>query len=470
MIEKECLNHPSVIPEKAKSRLYMPHIFSVFELTQAVKDTLEGEFPFVWVQGQVGNISRPGSGHIYFTLKDDRSSLDIVWFHSNQSGNMNVLPSELQTGQDILCAGRLTVYAQRGTYQVLAELVQDQGLGRLHLEFEALKKNLAREGLFDPGRKKQLPASVQRVAVITSPSGAALFDFLRLSQTRGIPGQIRIYPCQVQGREAEETVASALEMADLEGWAQVAVLIRGGGSLEDLWTFNTETVARAVNACSIPVLTGIGHEVDTSIADLVADLRAATPSHAAHLLWPERSEFIQTIDELENKLFSTWKTRLDREEYKMQGLQQALGWLSPHRYLLRMQERLHTLHLRLHRLGLEIVQLKEDKFFQMQSSLLRLGSSKRWQHSEDRLFHLQSRLKTEIQALLLHKEHHLKDRQTALAGLDPYLPLRRGYSLVQLKDHPEIVRRADQVQAGDSLEITTYEARIQARVEKTEPR
>jgi exodeoxyribonuclease VII large subunit len=448
----------------------MSHIFSVFELTQAVKDTLEGEFPFVWVRGQVGNVSRPSSGHVYFTLKDDRSSLDIVWFQSNQSANMNVLPSELQTGQDILCAGRLTVYAQRGTYQVLAELVQDQGLGRLHLEFEALKKNLAQEGLFDPGRKKQLPSSVQRVAVITSPSGAALYDFLRLSQTRGIPAQIRIYPCQVQGREAEETVASALEMADLEGWAQVAVLIRGGGSLEDLWTFNTETVARAVDACSIPVLTGIGHEVDTSIADLIADLRAATPSHAAQLLWPERSEFIQTIDELENKLLTTWKNRLGREEFKIQGLQQALGWLSPHRYLLRMLERLHTLRARLRRLGLEILQPKEDKIFQMQSSLLRLGSSKRWQHCEDRLFHLESRLKAEIQALLRHKEHHLQDRQTALAGLDPYLPLRRGYSLVQLKDQAEIVRRADQVQAGDTLEITTYEARIRARVEKTQTR
>ena len=448
----------------------MAHIFSVFELTQAIKDILEGEFPFVWVQGQVGSVSRPSSGHIYFTLKDDRSCLDIVWFQSNQSGKMSVSPSQLQTGQDILCAGRLTVYAQRGTYQVLAELVQDQGLGRLHLEFEALKKVLAQEGLFDPGRKKQLPANAQQVAVITSPAGAALFDFLRLSHNRGLPGEIRIYPCQVQGREAEETVASALEMADLEGWAQTAVLIRGGGSLEDLWTFNTETVARAVHACTIPVLTGIGHEVDTTIADLVADVRASTPSHAAQLLWPERNEFIQTIDELESKLLTTWKYRLEREEYKIQAMHQALGWLSPHRYLVRLQERLHTLSSRLHRLGLEVLKPKEDKVQQMQSSLLRIASSKRWQHSEDWLSHLESRLKTEIQAFLRHKEHHLQDRQTALAGLDPYLPLRRGYSLIRLKDHAEIVRRADQVHTGDTLEITTYEARIQARVEKTEPR
>ena len=448
----------------------MPHIFSVFELTQAVKDTLEAEFPFVWVQGQVGNVSRPGSGHIYFPLKDERSSLDIVWFQSNQSGRMNITPDQLQTGQDILCAGRLTVYAQRGTYQVLAELVQDQGMGRLHLEFEALKKALAQEGLFDPGRKKQLPANPQRVALITSPSAAALIDFLGLSHHRGLPGEIRIYPCQVQGKEAEETVASALEMADLEDWAQVAVLVRGGGSLEDLWTFNTETVARAVNACSIPVLTGIGHEVDTTITDLVADLRAATPSHAAQLLWPERSGFIQAIDDLETRLFSTWKAYLDREEYTVQALHRALGWLSPKRNLLRMQERLHNLSKNLHRLGLGLTRSKEDALQQAVQTLMRRGADPHWLREEDRIALLESKLQTTMHSLVQNKEHQFQDRQTALTGLDPYRPLRRGYSLVWLETSGAILRRSEQVQPGDMLEITTSEARVKTRVEKTEAR
>lgn len=446
----------------------MPHIFTVFELTQAVKDTLEADFPFVWVQGQVGNVSRPGSGHIYFPLKDERSSLDIVWFQSNQSGRMNIPPDRLQTGLDILCAGRLTVYAQRGTYQVVAELVQDQGMGRLHLEFEALKKALSREGLFDPGRKRQLPANPQRVALITSPSAAALIDFLGLSHHRGLPGEIRIYPCQVQGKEAEETVASALEMADLEGWAQVAVLVRGGGSLEDLWTFNTETVARAVNACSIPVLTGIGHEVDTTIADLVADLRAATPSHAAQLLWPERSGFVQSIDDLETRLLRSWKTRLEREEVRLRALQQALGWLSPRRNLLRMQERLLTLGSRLRRQGLDMTRSRENTLQQLQSALLRWSSAYRWQRDEDRRALLESKLQTAVHNLLQNKEHHVQDCQTALNGLDPDLPLLRGYSLARLVSNGEILRRAEQVQPGDMLEITTSQARIQARVEKAE--
>ncbi|MBS3780468.1 MAG: exodeoxyribonuclease VII large subunit [Desulfovermiculus sp.] len=448
----------------------MPHIFSVFELTQAIKDTLEGEFPFVWVQGQVGNVARPGSGHIYFTLKDERSCLDIVWFQSNQSGQMNISPARLQTGQDILCAGRLTVYAQRGTYQVLAELVQDQGLGRLHLEFEALKKALAQEGLFDPGRKKQLPSNPQQIAVITSPSGAALIDFLRLSHNRGLPGQIRIYPCQVQGQEAEETVASALEMADLEHWAQVAVLIRGGGSLEDLWTFNTEIVARTINACSIPVLTGIGHEVDTTIADLVADLRAATPSHAAQLLWPERSGFIQAIDDLETRLFSTWKARLDREEYTVQALHRALGWLSPKRNLLRMQERLLSLSKNLHRLGLGLTRSKEDALLQAGKILMRRGTDPHWQREEDRITLLESKLQTMIHSLVRDKEHQFQDLQTSLSGLDPYRPLRRGYSLVRLESNGAILRRSEQVQPGDMLEITSLEARVKARVERSEDR
>jgi exodeoxyribonuclease VII large subunit len=448
----------------------MPHIFSVFELTQAIKDTLESEFPFVWVQGQVGNVSRPGSGHLYFTLKDERSCLDIVWFQSNQAGRMNISAFSLRTGQDILCAGRLNVYAQRGTYQVLAELVQDQGLGRLHLEFEALKKALAHQGLFDPGRKKQLPPAIKRVAVVTSPSGAALIDFLRLSHTRGLPADIRVYPCQVQGRDAEHTVASALETADLEGWAQAAVLIRGGGSLEDLWTFNTETVARAIDACSIPVLTGIGHEVDTTIADLVADLRAATPSHAAQLLWPERSGYIQTLDELETKLLNSWKARLDGLEYKLSSLHQALSWLSPKGYLLRRQEQLLTLGRSLHRLSRDILRPKEDRLQHALGDLRRLGKAARLQRDLDRLTHLASRLQNGMRSLVQTKEHQLQDGLAAMSGLDPYLPLRRGYSLARLGASGEILRRAEQVHAGDLLEITAQEAIIRARVEHAEDR
>jgi exodeoxyribonuclease VII large subunit len=443
----------------------MHHIFSVFELTQAIKDTLEGEFPFVWVQGQVGNVSRPGSGHIYFTLKDERSCLDIVWFQSNQAGKMNISTSRLQTGQDILCAGRLTLYAQRGTYQVVAELVQDQGLGRLHLEFEALKKALAQEGLFDPGRKKELPANPQRVAVITSPSGAALIDFLRLSQKRGLPGYIRIYPCQVQGRDAEETVASALEMVDLEGWAQVAVIIRGGGSLEDLWTFNAESVARAVYTCSIPVMTGIGHEVDTTIADLTADLRAATPSHAAQLLWPERSGFIQSIDDLEIKTLGTWKARLNREDARVKTLNQALSWLSPRRTLLRMQDRLLSMSKSLHHLGLEMTRSKQDRLEQSVRTLRRMETGAQWQRTQDSIALLESKLLARMQHLIQNKEYVLQDRQTALSGLDPYLPLHRGYSLVRVESSGKILCRAEQVQPGDRVDITTSTAKIQARVE-----
>jgi exodeoxyribonuclease VII large subunit len=383
---------------------------------------------------------------------------------------MNISTSRLQTGQDILCAGRLTVYTQRGAYQVVAELVQDQGLGRLHLEFEALKKALAQEGLFDPNQKKELPANPQRVAVITSPSGAALIDFLRLSQKRGLPGHIRIYPCQVQGRDAEETVASALEMVNLEGWAQVAVVIRGGGSLEDLWTFNTETVARAVYTCSIPVLTGIGHEVDTTIADLTADVRAATPSHAAQLLWPERSGFIQSIDDLETRILSTWKARLDWEDSRVKTLYQALGWLSPRRTLLRMQDRLLSMSRSLHRLGLEMTQSKQDGLEQSIRTLRRMETGSQWQRTKDIIALLESKLLARMQSLIQNKEYLIQDRQTALSGLDPYLPLHRGYSLVRVESSGKILCRAEQVQPGDRVVITTNAARIQAKVEWSENR
>ncbi|MCF8104344.1 MAG: exodeoxyribonuclease VII large subunit [Desulfohalobiaceae bacterium] len=442
----------------------MSHIFTVRELTTAVKDVLESEFPFVWVKGQAGNISRPGSGHLYFSLKDQDSVLSCVWFKSNQTAAPNTLPDRLQTGQALLCAGRIAVYAPRGTYQLIAELVQDQGTGNLHLEFEALKKDLARQGYFDRDRKKNLPANPLRVGVVTSPSGAAIRDFLKVGHTRGLPATIRIYPCLVQGETAAETIASALEQANLEGWAEALVLIRGGGSLEDLWSFNTETVAKALFTSKIPVITGIGHETDQTIAGLTADCNGSTPTHAAQLIWPERDQIAQRIDELEISLLKSRRQFFRSKRQGLLELEQGLSWLSPGRHLKRLEERNGSAVQELKRAGELFLQQKSGSLVDSTVGLSRTFPASRWDLLEQRVEQLAQRLLSAEQLFCRNKETPLERLKVALDGLNPYSPLQRGYSLVKKKSDGAILRSSSQVGPGEHLDIRTEKDHIPAKV------
>ena len=249
-------------------------ILTVRQLTAQIKDAVESGFPYVWVRGEVTNVSRPSSGHIYFSLKDENALLQAVWFKGSQKeretfdpltgevfedGPRMSLARTLRNGQQVICAGRLTVYAPRGGYQLVVELAQDSGEGQLHLALEALKRKLAEKGYFSLERKRPIPEHPHRVAVITAPSGAAIRDFLRLSGERGTGCEIRIHPVPVQGDDAPPCIAEALDDENRRGWADVLVLIRGGGSLQDLWAFNDERVAGAVYRSRIPVVAGIGH-------------------------------------------------------------------------------------------------------------------------------------------------------------------------------------------------------------------
>lgn len=324
-------------------------IFSVTDITRAVKDVLEAEFPFIWVKGQVTNLARPASGHIYFTLTDGDAGLSVVWFKGNQRGggdgeSVNPLTGEvesggkleLEDGMEILCAGHMNVYPPRGVYQLVAELVQEQGVGDLKLAFEAMKRKLAEKGYFDEDRKMEIPPSPKRVAVVTAPAGAAVQDFLKIAEGRGTGAEIRIYPTLVQGDLAPAQIAAALDQVGEDGWAEVAVLIRGGGSLEDLWAFNTEPVADAIFRSTVPVVCGVGHEVDFSIADYVADKRVATPSHAAQELWPRRETMMQAVDELETGLVRSFENFLDLRDSRLETLKKGLTWLSPARRIERL--------------------------------------------------------------------------------------------------------------------------------------
>ncbi|WP_165071600.1 exodeoxyribonuclease VII large subunit [Desulfovibrio sp. ZJ200] len=482
-------------------------ILTVRELTELLRKSLEARFPFVWVRGEVSNLSRPGSGHIYFSLKDQDAQLQCVWFRSqqrepDQGRQFDPLTGEvfdkprpaaqelLSNGLDVLCAGRLSVYAPRGQYQLLIELIQPAGLGLLAQAFEERKRKLADLGYFSRERKRPLPRDPQRVALITSRTGAAIHDFLELAQSRGSGAQIRLFPVLVQGGDAAPEIARALAEANAQGWAQAIVLIRGGGSLEDLWAFNEEEVAAAVFQSRLPVLAGIGHEVDFTLADMTADLRASTPSHAAQLLWPLRAELWQRLDEANAALQRAVSQLVARAEQKLKENENALRWFSPGRHLARLDERLTGLCSHLQRAAAywfnakkqaweHLEQCRRNSFttenlamrnarLEVLTSTLRAALPRRIMDAEHELALAQNRLQTASRNLLAGHERRLESLQLALEAQNPLTPLRRGYALVRTKQG-DILRSVRSASPGLPIEVRLCDGHVDAVISDVKP-
>ncbi|MDR1946201.1 MAG: exodeoxyribonuclease VII large subunit [Desulfovibrio sp.] len=430
-------------------------ILSVTALTEAVKNRLEGAFPFVWVRGQVTDLSRPASGHVFFALRDERSTIAAVWFKGDirPAERFDPLTGEvygdgprpspalsLENGREIVCAGRLSLYAPRGIYRLVVEYAAEQGTGRLHEEFGRLRAKLAADGFFAPERKRPLPLLPRRIALVTSPQGAAVHDFLCLSEQRGPGSEFRIYPVPVQGDGAPPKIIEAVLRIGEEGWAEVLVLLRGGGSLEDLWAFNDEALALALFRSPIPVLAGIGHEVDFTLADLTADVRAATPSHAAQILLPERSELFRALSELDDALRGAVERRLERATGRFASLENGLRRLSPRR----------TLEARCARLTAEV-------------RLLRGAGKLLLQRGEARLKQAGDKLGVWPQSFRL-RAAPLENLTVRLESLDPHAPLQRGYALARKADGKFVRLRSD-VLPGEALTLTVTDGDIPVRVE-----
>lgn len=452
----------------------MSRVFTVRELTRAIRDAIEGGFPYVWVQGQVSNLSRPSSGHLYFTLKDEEAALNCVWFRGSQrdaetfdpltgevfeDGPRPGLSRTVRNGQELLCAGRLTVYAPRGGYQLVVEMAQDAGLGRLHLAFEELKRRLSAKGYFAVERKRPLPRSPRRVAVVTAPRGAAIHDFLRIAGERGVGCEIRIHPVPVQGAEAPPRIAAAISEAGRLGWAEVIVVIRGGGSLEDLWAFNDEAVADAIYASPVPVLAGVGHEVDFTMADMTADVRAATPSHAAQLLWRERREFVQGLDELEMRLSRAFDRAFTTGEGRLAALERALGWLSPVRALDRYDERFAESASRLARAWEAGYRLRSQRVEKLVAALRHSFGPEALEKRQARLQTLHASLIHAGQTQLNTVERRVENLGVLLAALDPEAPLQRGYSLVRCPDG-RFLKSIREAAPGQRLDIVLHDGEV----------
>lgn len=456
------------------------NILSVSQVTRQINDKLEGAFPFVWVQGQVTNLSRPFSGHVYFSLKDENSMLAAVWFKNKrresekfdpltgeifEDGPKPDLSGTLSNGDEIACAGRISVYGPRGQYQLIVELAQEVGQGKLHAEFELLKAKLAARGFFDQSRKRPLPRHPARVALLTSPSGAALHDFIKVSRNKGFGAQLRLHPVPVQGAEAAPAIIKAIEEVNREGWAELIVIIRGGGSLEDLWAFNEEKLAEAVVKSRLPVLAGIGHEVDFSMTDLSADMRAATPSHAAQLLWPERREFAQKLDELHLRLERAGRNLLAGKNQTLLNLERALGWLSPKNRLERHQHSLERLRERLSLSASRVTREKLRRLEHAHSALERGFSIKDLRLRGQKLAVLQKRLERGGVEHLSGLSGKITLLDLRLEALSPLAPLERGYALLR-KQGGEYVRSITQIQPGEQLEARVSDGEFSVSVEK----
>lgn len=485
-------------------------ILTVRQVTDRIKSLLERQFPYVWVQGEVTNLTRPGSGHVYFSLKDGDALLACVWFRGRQrvqdtvdpltgevfeDGLRPSLACSLRHGQTVACAGQLSVYPPRGGYQLLVDLAQDAGEGLLYQAFEQLKRELQAEGLFEPARKRPLPVHPLRVALITSPSGAAVRDFLCLAAGRGTGAGVRIYPALVQGTEAPEQLIRAVQLAVEDTWpdgekTEVIALVRGGGSLQDLWAFNDARLARRLAASPIPVLTGVGHEIDITVADLVADVRAATPSHAAQLLWPEREWYAQRVDDLGEAMNRAFSRRAARGAERLLELDKGLAWLSPERVVRRLHERSVSLAERLDQAFAVGLRVGRERLRAVADRLDRSGGTAMLAHPHIRIAQLESLLLRQSGPLFAgagHTLHHMmwqlhtvghneleraarsqKQAEDLLARFDPLAPLGRGYALVR-DAQGRFIRTIRAVQAGDAVEILINDGALAARIEQVRP-
>jgi len=394
-------------------------VYGVSELTREIKRTIEDTFPPLWLKGELSNVVLARSGHLYLTLKDEAASIrGVMW-----RGQVQGLSFRPEDGTEVLVFGRLSLYEPRGEYQIVIEAMQPGGRGALAVEFEKLKQKLASEGLFDPDRKKPIPVNPRRIGVVTSDTGAAVRDVIVTLARRGFDIEVLLAPAQVQGETASRSIVSALErLQSLDIPPDVIIVARGGGSLEDLWAFNEEPTVRAISACPIPIISGVGHETDTTLTDLVADLRAPTPTGAAEHATPDRRDVQRQLTQMGTRLGrSTWLV-VENLRQRVEGFAGAYG-----------------------------LRLLPDR---IEQQLMRLDD-------------LQERAERALNGNLERKSDHIERNAGRLKALSPLAVLERGFAVV--RSGSEVIHDAGQLMEGQLLEVILKRGRAETRVERVEP-
>ena len=433
-------------------------IYSVSELNAAVRAVLDAEFRDVWVAGEISGLKLATSGHYYFTLKERDAQVKCVAFRSAH----RYWKFKPQDGLAVLARGRIDVYEARGEYQLLVEMLEPQGLGALQLAFEQLKKKLAAEGLFDAARKRALPRFPRRIGIVTSPRGAAVADLVHIL-TRRFPGlHIRIFPAQVQGEGSVGEVCRGIEYFSRTRWADLAIVARGGGSLEDLWTFNVEAVARAIVACSVPVVSAVGHETDVTIADFVADLRAPTPSAAAELVVCTRDELLERIAVARSKAIQAERYRLAMLERRLrqQGIDGALSLL--HRRVGRGLQRIDEQEFRLRERIRAVVDHRESIRRALETRLRRFDMRPRLAADRRRLDAAESLAIQSMRGHLARRRSRLEQLSAKLSQLSPLRILERGYAIVSNREG--ILKDAAAAPPGSTIHVRLAKGELDASV------
>ncbi|EHR41809.1 exodeoxyribonuclease VII large subunit [Alishewanella jeotgali] len=438
-----------------------PDIYTVSRLNSEVRLTLELQFQQLWLVGEVSNFVAAASGHWYFSLKDQAAQVKVAMF-KQANRYATVRP---QNGQQVLIRARISVYEPRGEYQLLAEFIEPAGAGLLKQQFEQLKAKLAAEGLFAPERKRPLPANPRRVGVITSPTGAAVRDIITVLARRAPGIELIIYPCQVQGETAAAQLRNMLSSAIRRNEVDVLIIGRGGGSIEDLWCFNDEALARAVAECPIPIVSAVGHEIDFALTDFVADVRAATPSAAAELVSPDQSQYLTALTQLQQRLSRAVRRQLAQQQPRLMQLQQRLQQLHPQRRLEQQQQRLDELQLRLQRRMQQHLQTARRQHSYLQQSLQHLSPAKAIKQQQLQLQQLAKRLQqAQLQQLKQHK-FNLIQLSKQLHTVSPLATLARGYSIA-FDAQQQVVTRNSQLAPGDKVTVKLAEGAFEAEVKK----
>ena len=433
-------------------------IYTVSELNANIKSLLEEQFPFIWIVAEISNFRTPLSGHFYFTLKDEESQLNAVMFR----GQQQQLKFKPEDGMRITGMGRLSVYEPRGTYQIILEYLEPAGIGALQVAFEKLKTKLADEGLFDEKHKNAIPFLPRKIALVTSPTGAVVHDMLNIIDRRFYNMNLQVFPVKVQGSGAEEEIIAALDQLDQKADADVAILARGGGSLEDLQAFNSESVSRAVFASEIPIISAIGHETDYTIVDFVADLRAPTPSAAAELAVPVKSELLQKLRDISEDLKYRMTNTIDRLEFTLRDLSQRLA--NPRKQIEDWRLRMDDYSSRLIRDVQVLLDRQKERFRWWQGRLVN-NSPALQSHNLNVIVEQNSyKLLKSFAKNIDGKAARLRELSVQLETLSPIAILKRGYSITRTLPDLNLVLDPKTVSIEQDIQVMVAKGTLTCRV------
>ncbi|MBW2193106.1 MAG: exodeoxyribonuclease VII large subunit [Deltaproteobacteria bacterium] len=441
--------------------LHHRQTYTVSELTVKIKGLLEVSLPFVWIYGEISNFRIPVSGHFYFTLKDENAQINAVMFR-NQNRTLDFAPED---GMSITGLGRIAVYEPRGTYQIILEYLEPEGIGAIQLAFEQLKARLSTEGLFDERHKTPLPYLPNKICVLTSPTGAVVHDIIKIVNRRFPTVHIEIIPVKVQGDGAEKEIVSGLEWLNIAGNADIAILARGGGSVEDFHAFNSEDVARAIFSSEIPIISAVGHETDFTIADFVADLRAPTPSAAAEMVVPLKDDLLRRCHELSISLKMTYFKNLEYLQNRVDEMSNRL--VNPKKRIDDLKLKIDDLSFRLARTFTGRMDQLRERLAWRTDRVLSNNPSIQIERYNDKLEQIKYNLFIYISKHVDKKSSFFREKTARLHALSPVSILSRGYSITRTIPGADVVRDADTVTIGQPLEVMLAKGSLRVNVKYT---